>query len=145
MMVVDLVKVIWSPEVYTFEGPRQRFSRFFCFVTHTGDLTCGREIDSSWCNVDTLRILIAITGKDLPEFLEWMPCLLNTSPGDFTETNKRLYLQFEMEEQKQGTVSSVDTGSDECDITVERIPPCKSIVDILLKRKNFSHFSSTET
>ena len=52
MMAADLVKIISSPEVYKFEGPRQRFSRFLYFFTHTGDLTCGREIDLSWC--DTL-------------------------------------------------------------------------------------------
>ena len=48
MMVVDLVKIILSTDVYTFEGPRQWFSRFLYFFTHTGDLTCGREIDLSW-------------------------------------------------------------------------------------------------
>ena len=136
MMAANLVKIISSPEVYTFEGPRQWFSRFLYFFTHTGDLTCGREIDLSWCNVDTLRISTTVTGKDLPEFHESMSCLLNTSPGDFIETNKKLYLQFKMEEQKHGTVSFVDTDSDECDITVERIPPCQSIVDVLMKKKN---------
>ena len=74
-------------------------------------------------SIDTLRITAALTGKDLPEFREWMPCPLNTSPGDFIETNKKLYLQFETEEQKHGTVTLVDTDSDQCDITVKRISP----------------------
>ena len=40
-----------------------------------------------------------------------------------------------MEEQKHGTVSLVDTDSDEYDITVERIPPLKSIADVLMKKR----------
>ena len=133
MMAVDLVKLISSPQVYTFEGPRQRFSRFLYFFTNKADLTCGREIDLSWCNVDTLKISVAVTGKDLLEFHEWMPCPLNTSPGDFTETNKKVYLQFETDEQKHRTVSLVDTESDECDRTVKKIPPRESIVDVLMQ------------
>ena len=128
MMAVNLVKIILSPEVYMFECPRQRFSRFLYFFTHTGDFTCVREIDLSSCNVDTLRINAAVTGKDLLEFHDWLPCPLNTSPGNFIETNKKLYLQFETEEQKHGTKSFVDTDSDKCDKTVERILAHKSIV-----------------
>ena len=90
MMVRRLSKIISSPEVYTFEGPRQWFSRFLYFFINTGDLTCVRKIDLSWCNVNTLTIFVAVTGKDLSEFHEWMPCPLNTSPGDFIETNKKL-------------------------------------------------------
>ena len=63
MMVVDLVKIISSPEVYTFECPRKWFSRFLYFFTNTGDLTCVKEIDLSWCNVNTLRIFVVVTGK----------------------------------------------------------------------------------
>ena len=55
--------------------PRQWFSRFLYLFTDTG----GRQTDLSWCNVDTLRTSVAVTGKDLPEFHEWIPCLLNTS------------------------------------------------------------------
>ena len=108
----------------------------FIFFTHIGDLTCGREIDLSWCNVNTLRISIMVTGKDLPKFYEWMPCPLITLPGDFIETNKKLFLQFETEEQKRGTVSLGDTYSDECAITVQKISPCKSIVDVLMEKRN---------
>ena len=90
------------------------FQDSFIFFTHTGDLTCGREIGLSWCNVDTLRISVAVTGKDLPECYEWMPCPLITSPGDFIETNEKLFLQFEAEEQKHGTVSLGDTDKDKC-------------------------------
>ena len=88
MIVVNLVKIILSPDVYTFEGPRQWFSRFLYFFTHRG----ATEIDLSWCNVDTLRISIAVTGKDLAKFNEWMPCQLNSSPEDFIETNKTLFV-----------------------------------------------------
>ena len=77
-----------------------------------------------------------VTGKDLPKFYEWMPCLLITLPGDFIETNKKLFLQFETEEQKRGTVSLGDTDSDEYAITVEKISPCKSIVDVLMEKRN---------
>ena len=65
-----------------------------------------------------------------------MLCRFNTSPGDFIETNKKPYLQFETEEQKHGAVFLVDTDSDKCDITVERILICKSIVGVLMKKKN---------
>ena len=57
-----------------------------------------------------------------------MPCLLITLPGDFIETNKKLFLQFKTEEQKYGTVSLGGTDSDECAITVERIPPCEILL-----------------
>ena len=40
-----------------------------------------------------------------------------------------------MEEQKHGTISFVDTDNDECDITLERIVPCESIVDVLMKKR----------
>ena len=96
------------------------FQDSLILFTHTGDLTCSREKDLSWCNVNTLRISVAVTGKDLSEFYEWMPCpSLITSPGDFIETIKKLFLQFEMEEQKHGAVSLGDTHSDECAITVK--------------------------
>ena len=71
-----------------FEGPRQWFSRFLYFFAYTGDLTCGREIDLSWCNVDTLTISVGVTRKDLLKFHDLIPCPLNTWPGDFIETNK---------------------------------------------------------
>ena len=61
MMAVDLVKNMSNTDVYTFEGPRQWFSRFLYFFTHTG----GREIDLCWCNFDTLRISVAVSRKDL--------------------------------------------------------------------------------
>ena len=111
MMAVDLVKIISSPEVYTFEGPRQLFSRVLYFFIHTG----GSEIYLFWCNVDTHRISVAVLGKDLPDFHEWMLCSLNALPCDFIETNKKIYLQLETEEQKIGTQTVVDTESDECD------------------------------
>ena len=94
MMTVDLVQIISSVEVYTFDDSRNRYSKFLYCFTHTGDLTYGREIDLPWCNADNFRISIAVTGKDLPEFHEWMSGLLNTSPGGFIVTNKKLYLQF---------------------------------------------------
>ena len=100
----------WSPEVYTFHCPRQRFSRFLYLFTDTG----GRQTDLSWCNVDTLRTSVAVTGKDLQEFHEWIPCLLNTSPGDFIETDKKLYLQLKMRNRNTGQ-TIVDTDSDEYD------------------------------
>ena len=68
------LKIILSPEVYTFHCPRQWLSRFLYLFTDTG----GRQTDLSWCNVDTLRTAVAVTGKDLPEFHEWILCLLNT-------------------------------------------------------------------
>ena len=69
------------------------------------------EKDLSWCNVDTLRISVAGSGKDLPEYHEWMPCPLIISPRNFIKTNKKLFLEFETEEQKHGTVSLGDTDS----------------------------------
>ena len=36
------------------------FQDSFIFFTHKGDLTCGREINLSWCNVDTLRTVSLI-------------------------------------------------------------------------------------
>ena len=103
-------KIILSPEVYTFHCPRQRFSRFLYLFTDTG----GRQTDLSWCNVDTFRTSVAVTGKDLQEFHEWIPCLLNTSPGDFIETDKKLYLQLKMRNRNTGQ-TIVDTDSDEYD------------------------------
>ena len=112
MMAVDLVKIISSPEVYTSEGPRVHyFQDSFIFFIHTG----GSEIYLSWCNVDTHRISVAVLGKDLPDFHEWMLCSLNALPCDFIETNKKNYLQLETKEQKIGTQTVVDTESDECD------------------------------
>ena len=61
--------------------------------------------------------------------------MLNALPCDFIETNKKIYLQLEMEEQKIGTQTVVDTESDECDKTVKRIPPHESIVDVLIKKR----------
>ena len=47
--------------------------------------------DLSWCNVDTLRISVVGSGKDLPEYHHWMPCPLIPSSGDFVKTNKKLF------------------------------------------------------
>ena len=44
-------------------------------------------------------------------------------------------MEFKTEE-KHGTVSLGDTDSYEYAITIERIPTCESIVDVLMKRKN---------
>ena len=125
MVVVNLVKIISNPEV---------------FFSQIQVILLVLEKDLSWCNVDTLRISVAGSGKDFAEYHEWMPCPLITSSGDFIKTNKKLFLEFKTE-QKHGTVSLGDTDSYECATTAERLPPCESIVDVLKKK----HFSSIET
>ena len=69
------------------------FTSDFFFIL--GDLTCGRDIDYlCWINIDTLKASTSVTNKELlSNNLEFTP-LVNFL-GDFYETNKKLFIQFE--------------------------------------------------
>ena len=59
-----------------------------------GELTCGRDINYlCWINIDTIKTSTSVTNKVLPNNLEFAP--LVNSLGNFSETNKKLFIQCE--------------------------------------------------
>ena len=81
------------------------FPSDFFFIL--GELTCGRDIDYlCWINIDTLKANTTVTNKELPNKLEFTP--LVNSLGDFYETNKRLFIQFEAKIQQSDVSISVE-------------------------------------
>ena len=59
-----------------------------------------------WINIDTLKATTSVTKKELPNNLEFIP-LVNFL-GNFYETNKKLFMQFEAKIQKNDVSVSVE-------------------------------------
>ena len=78
---------------------------WFLFIL--GELTWGRDIDyMRWINIDSLKATTSVTKKELPNNLEFIP-LVNFL-GNFYETNKKLFMQFEAKIQKNDVSVSVE-------------------------------------
>ena len=72
-----------------------------------GEFTCGRHIDYLCSiNIDTLKASTSVTNKELPNNLEFTP--LVNSLGNFYETNKKLFIQFEAKIQQNDISVSVE-------------------------------------
>ena len=82
-------------------------SDFFFFL---GELTCRRDIPYlCWININTLKVSTSVTNKELQNNLEFMP--LVNSLGNFYETNKKLFIQFEAKIQQNYVSISVEKNS----------------------------------
>ena len=103
-------------------------------------LPCGRPMDLSWVDVESLLMSVAVV-KDTPECDDWMFSDLNVNVNEFMETNK-IFLQFNAKSYTQDTTSS----STSCMSTAATLTPSKSISDILMNEKNsFPKFKQNAT
>ena len=75
-----------------------RVSLCLIFVFILGELTCERDLDLSWININTLKASNSITNKELPNNLAFTPHIV--SLGDLYKTNKKLFIHFEAEIQQ---------------------------------------------
>ena len=62
-------------------------AQLFCFL---GTLSCGRPVDLSWVDVDSLQASIAVI-KDSLKDGDWMASDLENNINDFVEIKRFLY------------------------------------------------------
>ena len=95
-------------------------------------VSCGRPMDLSWADVESLLVLIAVV-KDTPKCDDWMFSDLNANVNEFMETNKEIFLQFNAKSYNQDMAS---TSTSCMGIAANATPtPSKSILDILINKK----------
>ena len=107
-----------------------------CFLSFwLGELQCVRPLDLSWADIDSLQVEVAVVKKDSPNPEDLMPTDVQNIIGEFAETNKKLFLQFELKEYIQPVIIP-STSSDEVTIVDNPKEPQCSIVDALMKKTN---------
>ena len=68
-----------------------------CFLSFwLGELQCVRLFDLSWADIDSLQVEVAVVKKDSPNPEDLMPTDVQNIIGEFADTNKKLFLQFEL-------------------------------------------------
>ena len=77
--------------MYLEETETESSAQLFCFL---GTLSCGRPVDLSWVDVDSLQASTEVV-KDSPKDDDWMASDLEYNINDFVETNKKIFIQFE--------------------------------------------------
>ena len=60
-------------------------------ASFAGMLTCGRPMDLSWVDVESLLVSVAVV-KDTPECDDWMFSDPNFKVNKFMETNQETFL-----------------------------------------------------
>ena len=77
--------------MYLEETETESSAQLFCFL---GTLSCGRPVDLSWVDVDSLQASTEVV-KDSPKGDDWMASDLEYNINDFVETNKKIFINFE--------------------------------------------------
>ena len=94
----------------------------FCIL---GELSCGRTIDLTWANPETCRASSSITKAELPKVDDLLPTPMSATVEDLYEINRKIFIQFELEEQ-------ASTSRDEPHVHAARSSTTTSINDALI-------------
>ena len=114
-----------------FEGTETESSaQLFCFL---GTLSCGRPVDLSWVDVDSIQASIAVV-KDSPKDDDWMASDLENNINDFVETNKKIFIQFEAKPLHEPSTSEINDSTSE--IVLSTVSTSRSIVNVLMNKTN---------
>ena len=97
-------------------------------------LSCGRPMDLSWVEVESLLESVAVV-KETLKCDDWIFSDLNVNVKEFMETNKKIFLQLYAKSYTHD-MASISTS---CMSIAATPTPSKSISDVLIsKKKQFS-------
>ena len=105
-------------------------AQLFCFL---GTLSCGRPVDLSWVDVDSLQASIPVI-KDSPKDGDWMASDLENNINDFVEINKKIFIQFESKPLHEPSTTEINDSMSE--IVLSTVSTSKSIAGVLMNKAN---------